>query len=170
TAAGVELEIAALAVVGAKGVFGRAETIEVDGRVVRLYLIKNPTGADEVLEVIAAGDQGGDVLVLLNDNAADGRDVSWIWDARFEMLAGRGGRIACAGTRAEDMALRLKYAGVPDLGESLPNDVGKAVLLAVHRTQVGGGLSIVATYTAMLAARDAFARSGHVRQYWRRAG
>jgi UDP-N-acetylmuramyl tripeptide synthase len=170
TAAGVGPEIAARAVEGAKGVFGRAETIAVDGRTVRLYLIKNPTGADQVLEVIAAGDQMGDVLALLNDNAADGRDVSWIWDARFELLADWRGRVGCAGTRAADMALRMKYAGVPDSGEPLPDDSGKAVQRAVDRTPMGGSLSIVATYTAMLAARAALARAGHVRQYWRRAG
>ncbi len=170
SAAGVGPEVAVLAVEGAKGVFGRAETISVDGRTVRLYLIKNPTGADQVLEVIAAGDQMGDILAVLNDNAADGRDVSWIWDARFELLADWRGRISCAGTRAADMALRLKYAGVPGADEPLSDDIGEAVQRAVDRTPMGGSLNIVTTYTAMLAARDVLARAGHVRPYWRRAG
>ncbi len=170
TAAGVEPEIAIRAVEGAKGVFGRAESIEVEGRTVRLYLIKNPTGADEVLDVIAGGDKSGDLLMLLSDNAADGHDVSWIWDARFEVLADWAGRVSCGGTRAEDIALRLKYAGLPNPPVMVPDDIPQAVRGAVDRRPVGGTLSIVATYTAMLAARDVLARDGHVEPYWRRAG
>jgi UDP-N-acetylmuramyl tripeptide synthase len=170
TAAGVDPEIAIRAVEGARGVFGRAEAIEVDGRTVRLYLVKNPTGADEVLRVIAAGDKDGDLLALLSDNAADGHDVSWIWDARFELLADWAGRVNCGGTRAEDMALRLKYAGLPTPPGLVPDDIAEAVRLAVSHTPPGGVLSIVATYTAMLAARDVLSRAGHVEPYWRRAG
>ena len=170
TAAGVDPAIAIRAVEGAKGVFGRAEAIDVDGRTVRLYLVKNPTGADEVLGVIAAGDKAGDLLALLSDNAADGHDVSWIWDARFEMLADWRGKVNCGGTRAEDMALRLKYAGLPAPPRVVPNDIAEAVRLALSHTPRGGVLSIVATYTAMLAARDVLSRAGHVEPYWRRAG
>jgi lipid II isoglutaminyl synthase (glutamine-hydrolysing) len=170
TVAGVDPETAVRAIEGAKGVFVRAETIDVDGRAVRLYLVKNPTGADEVLGVIAAGDKDGNLLTLLSDNAADGHDVSWIWDARFELLADWRGGVSCSGTRAEDMALRLKYAGLTTKAILVPNDITEAVRGAVDRTPRGGVLSIVATYTAMLAARDVLSRAGHVDPYWRRAG
>ena len=167
---GVPLDRAAAAVEGERGAFGRAETIEAGGRSVRLYLIKNPTGADEVLRVLAGGLKSGDLLSLLSDKAADGLDVSWIWDAEFELLASWGGRVTCGGTRAEDMALRLKYAGITSSPTVIPEDVGEAVRTALEGTPVGGTLVIVATYTAMLAARDALARGGHVRQYWQQAG
>jgi UDP-N-acetylmuramyl tripeptide synthase len=169
-AGGVPFDQAVPAVTAAKGAFGRAETIEADGKEVRLYLIKNPTGADEVLRVLAGGLKGGELLTLLSDNAADGLDVSWIWDAEFELLAGWGGRVTCGGTRAEDMALRLKYAGIVAPITVVTADVGQAVRGALEGTANGGTLVIVATYTAMLAARDALARAGHVRQYWQRAG
>ena len=167
TATGVAPRIAAAALAGVEGAFGRAETIAVDGRSVGIFLIKNPTGADAVLEVLAEGDTAAGLLALLSDNAADGHDISWIWDADFERLDDWRGPIFCGGSRAEDMALRLKYAGLPAPAWMQGDDVGAAVRRAVAATPVGGTLRIVATYTAMLAARDALAKAGHVRQYWR---
>ena len=79
-----------------------------------ILLIKNPAGANEVLRTLTLEDGELDLWIALNDNIADGRDVSWIWDADFEVLAGRVRRVTCSGTRAEEMALRLKYAGVDD--------------------------------------------------------
>ena len=78
-----------------------------------ILLVKNPAGANEVLRTLALEDGEHDVLAVLNDNIADGRDVSWVWDADFEVLAPRVRRATCSGTRAAEMALRLKYAGVP---------------------------------------------------------
>ena len=75
----------------------------------RLFLIKNPTGADVVFRVVAAGPKDNALVLLLSDNAADGEDVSWIWDAELELLVPWSGTVLCGGTRAEDMALRLKY-------------------------------------------------------------
>jgi UDP-N-acetylmuramyl tripeptide synthase len=168
-AAGVPLTVAARAVEQARGAFGRAETVNAGGRTVRLFLIKNPTGADAVLEVIGGGERIAGLLCLLSDNAADGHDVSWIWDAQFEAVAEWHGPIFCGGTRAEDMALRLKYAGFPAPALVVPDDVARAVREALASIPSGGALDIVATYTAMLAARDTLARDGHVQQYWRTA-
>ena len=79
-----------------------------------ILLVKNPAGANEVFRTLAAADGDGelDVWMVLNDRIADGRDISWIWDADFETLAPHAGRVVCSGTRAEELALRLKYAGV----------------------------------------------------------
>jgi lipid II isoglutaminyl synthase (glutamine-hydrolysing) len=95
-------------------VFGRVETIDVDGKALSILLVKNPAGANEVLRTLRLeGDGGGlDLWIALNDRIADGRDVSWVWDADFELLAGRVRSVVCAGTRAAEMALRLKYAGL----------------------------------------------------------
>src|SRR6185436_3231070 len=82
------------------------------GRDLSILLVKNPAGANEVLRTLALEPGQHDLLAILNDQVADGRDVSWVWDADFEVLAGRVRHVTCSGTRAAEMALRLKYAGV----------------------------------------------------------
>jgi len=96
-----------------KPVFGRGERIQVEGRTLRLLLAKNPTGFNEVLRTLFQEQQPRHVFFILNDNAADGRDVSWIWDVDFERAAGLLKTVVVGGTRALDLSLRLKYAGVP---------------------------------------------------------
>ena len=96
-----------------RAAFGRAETLRWPGEPVRILLIKNPAGANEVLRTLTLEEGELDLLAVLNDNIADGRDVSWVWDADFEALAPRVRRVTCSGTRAAELALRLKYAGVP---------------------------------------------------------
>lgn len=166
-AVGLDLPVAARAVAGTRGAFGRAETIAVEGRLLRLFLIKNPTGADEVLRVIESGDRSATLLALLSDQAADGHDVSWIWDAQFELLRDWSGPVYCGGTRAEDMALRLKYATPLPAGTIISDDIQRALDEAIRGTSRGGALVIVATYTAMLAVRNALSRAGHVDPYWK---
>jgi UDP-N-acetylmuramyl tripeptide synthase len=166
--AGTSLTIAARAIGEAHGAFGRAETVMVRGQEVRLFLIKNPTGADEVFRVVAAGDRDATLVLLLSDNAADGEDVSWIWDAALELLLPWGGPVLCGGTRAEDMALRLKYGGQALPAVVVPRDIGAAVQRAIDMTLAKRPVNILATYTAMLAARSELARAGHVEQYWRK--
>ena len=112
---GVAPERIATALGEMRAAFGRVETIEVGGVAVSILLIKNPAGANEVLRTLGleAEREPIDLWIALNDRIADGRDVSWVWDADFELLAGRVRRVVCAGTRAPEMALRLKYAGWP---------------------------------------------------------
>ncbi|BCL80155.1 hypothetical protein ccbrp13_26200 [Ktedonobacteria bacterium brp13] len=95
-----------------KPVFGRGESIEVQGKQLRLLLAKNPTGFNEVLRTLITGEAPRHLLFVLNDNTADGKDISWIWDVDFERLTGYAATIVVSGTRAYDLALRLKYAGV----------------------------------------------------------
>ena len=97
-----------------KPVFGRGERVQIDGRTVRLLLAKNPTGFNEVLRTLFSDDafHKQNVLFILNDNIADGRDISWIWDVDFERVVGHTNTLTISGTRALDMTLRLKYAGV----------------------------------------------------------
>ncbi len=95
-----------------KPVFGRGERIQVDGKTIRLLLAKNPTGFNEVLRTVYGEDIPRYLLLVLNDNIADGQDISWIWDVDFERIIGRTRTVVLAGTRALDLAIRLKYAGV----------------------------------------------------------
>jgi UDP-N-acetylmuramyl tripeptide synthase len=118
----------------------------------------SPAGANEVLRTLALEDGEHDLLAILNDNIADGRDISWIWDADFELLAPRVRRAVCAGTRAPELALRLKYAGVPV--ERL--EVEPRLSRALDRAVAGAPGRVVAlpTYTAMLALREELVSRG----------
>ncbi len=95
-----------------KPAFGRGERVQVEGRTLRLLLAKNPTGFNEVLRTLFSDGIPRHMLFVLNDNSADGRDISWIWDVDFERTAQYTATLTVAGTRALDLALRLKYAGI----------------------------------------------------------
>ncbi len=95
-----------------KPAFGRGERVQVAGRTLRLLLAKNPTGLNEVLRTLCSEGARRHILFVLNDNIADGRDISWIWDVDFERIQGRLASLTVGGSRAFDLALRLKYAGV----------------------------------------------------------
>jgi UDP-N-acetylmuramyl tripeptide synthase len=138
--------------------FGRAETLRVGGRELSILLVKNPAGANEVLRTLTLEDGEHDLLAVLNDNIADGRDVSWIWDADFEVLAPRVRRATCSGTRAADMALRLKYAGVPT--DRIAVEPGLEAGLRRALRDGDGRLYALPTYTAMLALRQALVARG----------
>ncbi|HEX8977989.1 MAG TPA: MurT ligase domain-containing protein [Solirubrobacteraceae bacterium] len=162
---GVSLEhvVSGLEVVSAA--FGRAERISVDGRELSILLIKNPAGANEIVRTLALEPGELDLLGVLNDGIADGRDISWVWDADFELLVGHVRRFTCAGTRAAELALRLKYAGVPvDRLEVIP--ALPAALDAALAAAGNDGLYALPTYTALLELREELSRRGHVKPYW----
>lgn len=146
--------------------FGRTEELEVGGARVLLMLAKNPSGAEQSLASVLADDGPKDIGMALNDHAADGTDVSWIWDVDFESFDLSDCTFVVSGTRAEDVAVRLKYAGVDDRRLTVLRDPAEAVgrLAAASRRR---GAYMLATYTAMLEIRgaltppeDRFARLG----------
>ena len=133
-----------------------------------IFLIKNPAGATQVFQTIAPEIKTQDRLLLaLNDNLADGTDVSWIWDSEFEMLSAVSSQLSaiCSGTRAEDMALRLKYAGLEPEQITIQRDLKKALKQA--REGLGGRLFILPTYTALLRLQKILAREGTKEHYWK---
>ena len=152
-----------------RAAFGRVETIAIGERSLAILLVKNPAGANEVLRTLGleAERSGGrlDLWLALNDRIADGRDVSWIWDADFELLAGVAGRIHCAGTRAAEMALRLKYAGWPteriEVVPDIPDSLDRALDAAGER------LFALPTYTALIELRTLLAKRGLATEFWR---
>ena len=103
----------------------------IDGRALSILLVKNPAGANEVLRTLTLEERSLDLWPALNDGIADGRDVSWIWDADLEVLRGRVRRVTCSGTRAEEMALRLKYAGI-DAPIAVERDLGRSLDAALR--------------------------------------
>jgi UDP-N-acetylmuramyl tripeptide synthase len=157
-----------------RAAFGRAETVTVavDGaggprRRMQILLVKNPAGANEVLRTLALEPGEHDLLAVLNDNIADGRDVSWVWDADFELLADRIRHVTCSGTRAPEMALRLKYAGVEPSRIRVQPDLSLALReAAADRADGDAPLYALPTYTAMLALRDLLIARGEASSAW----
>ncbi len=153
--------------------FGRAETVRLaagpgtpEGRDLQILLVKNPAGANEVLRTLALEPGQHDLLGILNDRIADGRDVSWIWDADFELLADRVRRATCSGTRAADLAARLKYAGVDPQRIHIQEDLDRALREAAATAGEGAPLYALPTYTAMLALRELLVSRGEASSAW----
>jgi lipid II isoglutaminyl synthase (glutamine-hydrolysing) len=164
---GVGLEAIGQALGAARPAFGRSESVTVQGRELLILLVKNPAGANEVLRTLALEPGRHDMLAVLNDNIADGRDVSWIWDADFEALAGRIRRVTASGTRASEMALRMKYAGVDPENIRVEPALDRALDAALADTGAQAGpLFALPTYTAMLALRELLNRRGELSSSW----
>ncbi|HEX3362924.1 MAG TPA: Mur ligase family protein [Solirubrobacterales bacterium] len=176
---GVDAERVAAALGGMRAAFGRVETIAVGDGTVSILLIKNPAGANEVLRTLALEARSQfpvtstencertgaiDLWVALNDRIADGRDVSWVWDADFELLADSVSRVTCAGTRAPEMALRLKYAGWPEDRIVVELDIATSLDAAVAASP--GRLFALPTYTALLELRKLLADRGLAKEFW----
>ncbi len=169
-AAALELGVPAATVSGAletmQAAFGRVETIAIDSTRLSILLIKNPAGANEVLRtlLLEAGAEKLDLWIGLNDKTADGRDVSWIWDADFELLASGVRQITCAGTRAPEMALRLKYAGWPEEAIAVEPSIEHSLDQALASS--GERLFALPTYTALLELRKLLASRGLAKDFW----
>ncbi len=145
--------------------FGRFERITLGSRESVLLLVKNPAGANEVIRTLAGDPAAKTMLVALNDRIADGRDISWIWDVDFELLARQVDRVVCTGTRAAEIGMRLKYAGVERI-DVLPQT--EPALDAVA-AEGDGPVYLLATYTAMLDLRRLLEQRGLVRPFWEEA-
>jgi len=140
--------------------FGRVEKLPFG----YIFLIKNPAGATQVLETITPQIKPGDrFLIALNDNLADGTDVSWIWDAEFEKLQVTP-QVVCSGSRAADLAVRLKYAGFEANQIKVQPNIEKALKEA--RAGLKGSLFILPTYTVLLTLQSILTRLGVKSHYW----
>lgn len=152
--------------------FGRFERFEIKSgeksKNVNIFLIKNPVGATQVLETINPHISASDSLILaLNDNFADGTDVSWIWDVNFEILRDlpREVSLFVSGFRALDLGLRLKYAGIDESNLRIEPNLERAFEEGLKRT--GNKLFILPTYTAMLEIQKILVKKGIKKEYWR---
>jgi lipid II isoglutaminyl synthase (glutamine-hydrolysing) len=164
---GVEPDRIPAALAETRGAFGRVETVAVGAKRVSILLVKNPAGTNEVLRTLELEAAGGelDLWIGLNDRIADGRDVSWIWDADFELLAGAVRRVTCAGTRAAEMALRLKYAGWAAESIAVEAEIEASLDRAV--AEAPERLFALPTYTALLELHKVLSGRGLTREFWR---
>jgi UDP-N-acetylmuramyl tripeptide synthase len=146
--------------------FGRIERVPIGDRQLYMALVKNPVGFNQVLRSVVAPLRDADVLIAINDNLADGTDVSWLWDVDVDPLIGSARRIWVTGSRCGDMRLRLKYGGVDDARIELVPSGTAALDRALDSVPSGGTLYAMPTYTAMLELRAELARRGLVAPFW----
>jgi UDP-N-acetylmuramyl tripeptide synthase len=178
---GVPLECIKTGLESFTAAFGRIERVSVPGpggKSLLMALVKNPVGFNEVLRMLfpLEGMEGKadasprHLLIIINDLIADGRDVSWLWDVDFEVLAASPQRVASvyvSGIRAADMAVRLKYAGVDHSIIRTEASQEAALDAAVESLPAGETLYVLPTYTAMLDFRKLLHTKGWVQsRFW----
>jgi UDP-N-acetylmuramyl tripeptide synthase len=149
--------------------FGRFERIAVGEKRILLLLIKNPAGANEAVRTLVDGGAPQVVVVALNDEIADGRDVSWIWDVDFEPLLARLETLVATGGRAAELALRFRYGGLDEDAIEVEPDLACALDRGLELTPAGGELVVLPTYTAMLGLQRLLASRGLAQPYWERS-
>lgn len=148
TQLGIDPVAAAVHLTDMPAAFGRGQIVRYRERRVRVVLVKNPAGFNQAIALLRAEATPSPVLVAINDNHADGRDVSWLWDAAVESLADTPHRFGAGGIRAADMALRFKYAGIQAWVE--PDD-RRSLDRLVDDAPSGATVYLIPTYTALLS-------------------
>lgn len=148
-----------------KSSFGRQEHIDIEGKEVKMILVKNPAGYDQAINTISLDKRNIDIALLLNDNYADGRDVSWIWDVKFESLAKLNiNKTMVGGIRLYDMAVRLKIAGIPE--DKLAMCENYERMLEEIKNCSSSIVYILTTYTAMISFRKFLKGKGYIKKLW----
>ena len=151
---GISPELLIKGVKSFKPAFGRQEELYINDKKVEIILAKNPTGFNESLRTIDEL-KAKNVLIILNDRIADGKDVSWIWDVDFEEHLPRFTSLTLAGDRVHDLAVRIKYAhSQPTLQAEIKSTLKDALSYALDMTKKNETLFILPTYTAMLEVRE----------------
>jgi lipid II isoglutaminyl synthase (glutamine-hydrolysing) len=168
-ALGAELDEIAAGLERFSAAFGRFERVAVADERILLLLIKNPAGANEAIRTLVDGGAPRVLVVALNDEIADGRDVSWIWDVDFEPLLPGLERLVASGGRAAELALRFRYGGFDEDAIELETDLGKALDRGLELIPDGGELVVLPTYTAMLGLQRLLAARGLAKPYWERS-
>jgi UDP-N-acetylmuramyl tripeptide synthase len=182
---GISSDLFQAAVRATTGAFGRLEPVRIGAKQAVLLLVKNPSGFTEALRLMMSAGRQARLIFGLNDNEPDGRDVSWIWDVDFEQCRERISYLAVSGTRANDLALRLKYAGIvtsrgdligppSDSPDAMPQkhmlvdeDMTQSFFTAVEQAPVGAAVYVLSSYTAMWTLRRALVRRGYLAPFWR---
>lgn len=150
--AGIENDVIQESILSFDPQNGRLQHLTIEGRPLLLNLAKNPTGFNQNLKIITADEGKKVVAFFINDNEADGHDISWIWDCDFEELASQPDLVVYAGgTRKNDLQLRLKYAGIQ---ARLLNSINDMVDTALDMP-AEWNIYAIANYTALPAVRSA---------------
>lgn len=149
------------------GAFGRMEQFDAGDNKINVILVKNPAGFSQTMSFLSSIKDDFTLIMSLNDNAADGRDISWIWDVDFGGIFEKSNvkEIYVSGKRCYDMAVRIKYEGVSeDRIKVIENeDYNKLVDIAVSQ---GRDVYIVPTYTSMMTMRPVIAKRLGGKEFW----
>ncbi|HHU89687.1 MAG TPA: Mur ligase family protein [Clostridiaceae bacterium] len=149
--------------------FGRMETLSVNGRELKLILVKNPTGFNQVLKYLMTQKDKCVIGFAINDKLADGTDISWLWDVDFEILSfmqEKVRRFFVSGIRAEDMAVRLKYAGIPSDHIFIMHGETELVYSLLEASNENETIYLLPTYTAMLDIRKSLKKRFNLKEIW----
>ena len=151
--------------------FGRFEEIEIENKKLILMLAKNPTSVNENLRVILNSDNTDSkelhILAVLNNNIADGRDTSWIWDVDYELIIKNIKSVTTSGTKAAEMALRFQYGGLEKTQISVENNLSEAFYSSFENLKTTDSLIVLLTYTALLDFRKLLHKQKLVQPYWK---
>lgn len=146
--------------------FGRGETIQINEKKIKLLLIKNPASFTANLSMLK-NITNLKLMIIINDNIPDGKDVSWLWDAKMESLSEKNiSWITVSGKRALDMRLRLKYAELNNLGIEVEESISKALDISLGKLNKSETLFILPTYTAMLDVRKQIGKIVNITKFW----
>lgn len=163
--AGIENSIITSSLGKVDSSFGRQEEIQIENKKVKIILVKNPAGYNQALDTLCLNKEVFSTLFMLNDNYADGRDVSWIWDVNFEKLSSLPIQdVFISGIRLYDMAVRLKTAGLNEESFIIERDYEK--LTEKLKTSKSNNIYILATYTAMINYRKFLYSKGYIKKLW----
>ncbi|HTU75695.1 MAG TPA: MurT ligase domain-containing protein [Trebonia sp.] len=154
------------ALAGLRPAFGRLEEIKADGRLAVLSFVKNPTSYNTTLQLILERPGPKHLLAAHSNTVVDGEDFAWLWDVDLERLVPDLGHLVISGTRAEEVALRMKYAGAGPTGMRVIPGRQAALDAALARTPPGEPLYILAGYTPMREFRRVMQRRGWVPPFW----
>ena len=149
--------------------FGRMETVSVEDRKLKMILVKNPTGFNQVLKYLLTQKEPCVVALAINDKLADGTDISWLWDVDFEILADIKDNVRSfyvSGVRAEDMAIRLKYAGIPEEHIIIEHNQNQLINAMIEASAGKESMYLLPTYTAMLDIRKTLKERFKLKDFW----
>jgi UDP-N-acetylmuramyl tripeptide synthase len=162
----VDLPHAAASLAAVRPAFGRLETIRAGGHDLVLAFAKNPTSFNTTLHTLAAAGEPRYLVIALSNTLVDGEDFAWLWDVDFEGSIGTIDRAVVSGTRADEVANRLKYAGLEPARIETVADRTAALDRGLAMTPPGEPLTIVAGYTPTIEIREEMSRRGWVGRFW----
>ncbi len=146
--------------------FGRLEKFRMGDNEAILMLVKNPTGFNEVIRLLDSDTNKKKMILTLNDNIPDGRDISWIWDVDFDKLKNIVDFVWVSGKRAEELKLRFKYAGLDINKIIIEKNYEKLLEKAKAKLTKNETLYILPTYSSMLNLRQVIAKKGYLKESW----